>query len=207
MQVLWSPPDGKVTGVSKEALEILNKTGSRGQEGWVCQHLGVTEAVKMNLPEAIHYLTESINIHGKWWICLKDEHKLSLDDQTITSCRMLCLLQITLNKPSDALCTLDQGRARGLVDLLSTKYWIQKIGNTRALNLGGIRELFTAQRNWLPFLGTPTGTIMFWFVNKGGEISLSLFCFLMRSILHSRDCAQCEDSKLVACYERSNCRL
>ena len=201
----------------KKALEISNETGLRGHKGWVCQHLGVTHAAKMNLPEAIHYLTESISIHEKLRAGLKDEHKLSLDDQTVISYRTLCFLQIALNKSYDALCTLEQERARGLVDLLSTKYCIQEIGNTRALTLSSIRKLFTTQRTNFLFLGTPMGTIMLWFVISGGEISFFRFhgrdCNgndledhlneLMRSILQSLDCVQCEDRTLAACYETS----
>lgn len=94
----------------------MNEIGSKRHERWVCQHLGVTHTVRMNLPEANHCSTESIKIHEKMRVGLKDEHKLSLDDQIITSYRMLCFLQIALNKPSDALCALEQGSARSLVD-------------------------------------------------------------------------------------------
>ena len=155
----------------KKGLKILKESRSRRHELWVNQHLGATHAVKMNFPEAIHYLTESINIHEKMRAGLKDEHKLSLYDEKITSYRMLCLLQIALNKPSDARCTLEQGRPRGLVDLLLTKYCIQEVSNGRALNLSALRKFFTTQRTNVLFLGTPMRTIMLWFVNKGGKIS------------------------------------
>lgn len=122
--------------------------------------MATTHAAEGNLPEAVHYLTESINIHEKMRAGLKDEHKLSLDDETISSYRMLCFLQIALNKPYDALCTLEQGRARGLADLLLTKYCMQEVCNARALNLSAMRELFSTQRTNVLFLGTPMGTIM-----------------------------------------------
>ena len=197
----------------KKALKISKESGSRRHEFWVNQNLGATHSEKMNLPEAIHYLTESINIHKKMRAGLKDKHKLSLDDENITNYRMVCFLQIAINKPFEALCTLEQGRARGLVDLLSAKYCIQEVSNARALNLNAIRKLFTAQRTNVLFLST----IMLWFVNKDGKISFTRFDDtdsngndlehhfkeLMGSILHSLDGVQCEDRSFTACYETS----
>ena len=201
----------------RKAYELLKESGSRRNERFVSQHLGATHAANMNVPEAIHYLTESINVHDEMRAGLKDEHKLSLDDKNIVSYRMLSFLQIAINKPSDALCTLEQGRARGLVDLLSAKYCIQKVSSAKALNLSAIRKLFNTQRTNFLFLGTPLGTIMLWFVNKDGKISFTPFGEtdsngndlehhlkeLMRSILHSLDGVQCEDRSFTACYEPS----
>jgi len=201
----------------EKALKILKEIGSRRRERWVCHHLGGTHLAKTNLPEAIHCLTESINIHEKLRAGLKDRHKLSLDNENISAYRMLSFVQIGLNKPSDALCTLEQGRARGLVDLLFTKYCIQEVSNARALNLSAIRKLFTTQRTNFLFFGTPMGTIMLWFVNKGGKISFTHFDEtdsngndlehhlkeLIGSILHSLDGVQCEDRSFQACYETS----
>ena len=203
----------KALEYQEKALEILKEIGSPRHELEVCQHLGATHAAKVNLPEAIRYLTKSINIHEKMRAGLKDEHKLSLDDGTIACYRMVCFLQVALNKPSDALCTLEQGRARGLVDLLRTKYCIQEVSNARALNSRTIRKLFTKQRTNFLFLCTP----MLWFVNKGGKISFTGFDQtdsnendledhlkeLIGSILHSLDGVQCEDRSFTACYETS----
>ena len=202
----------------KKALEILTEIGSRASERWVCQHLATTYLARKNFPEAIHFLTESINIHEKMRAGLKDEHKLSLDDGNISSYRVLCFLQIALNKPADALCSLEKGRARGLVDLLRTKYCIQEIGNERALNLSAMRRLFITQRTNFLFLGTPVGTIMLWFVNKDGKVSFTGFDKtdsngrnlehhlneLIRSILLSLDGVQCEDRSFAVCYEISS---
>jgi len=201
----------------EKALKILKEIGSRQGERWVCHHLGTTHLAKKNLPDAIRCLTESINMHGKLRAGLVDEHKLSLDDQSNYTYRLLCFLQIAVNQPSNALCTLEQGKARGLLDLLSTKYCIQEVSNARALNLSAIRKLFTRQRTNVLYLGTPMGTIMLWFVNKGGKISFSHFHRrdsngydledhlneLMESILHSLDRVQCEDRSFTACYETS----
>lgn len=201
----------------KKALKIFKETGSVQGECRVCYHLATSHFAKKNFPEAIHCLTESINIHEKLREGLKDEHKLSLDDETISSYRTLGFLQVALNKPSDALCTLEQGRARGLVDLLSRKYCIQEVSNLRALNLRALKELFTTQRTTFLFVGTPLGTIMLWFVNKAGKISFTRFCEtdsngndlehylkeLIASILDCLDGVQCEDRSFTVCYETS----
>jgi len=201
----------------KKAVELLKESGSRRNEHYISKHLGASHAVKMNFPEAIHYLTESINIHDEMRAGLKDEHKMSLDDQNIHSYRLLVFVQIAINKPSDALCTLEQGRARGLLDLLSAKYGIQDVSNVRALNLSAIRKLFTTQRTNFLFLGTQMRIIMLWFVNKGGKIFFIPFAEtdsngndlqdqlkeLMGGILHSLVGVQCEDRSFTACYKTS----
>ena len=78
------------------------------------------------------------------------------------------------------------------------------------------------QRTNFIFLGTLIGTITLWFLNKGGETSFFRFherdCNgndledhlneLMRSILQSLDCVQCDDRTLAACWKNvvADCR-
>ena len=90
---------------------------------------------------------------------LADEHKLLLDDQNVSSYKSLCFLQIKLGKKHDALCIAEQGRARGLVDLLSAKYGTENASGWGALNLNAIKELVpntkqicsTWQLSWDPY--------------------------------------------------------
>ncbi|KAL9988976.1 hypothetical protein ACROYT_G003475 [Oculina patagonica] len=201
----------------EKALRIMKEVGSKEGERYVNKHLGSSYAAKKNLPKAIFHLMESINRHEKMRVRLKDEHKLSLDDENISSYRMLCFQLVALGKPHDALCTVEQGRARGLVDLLSMRYGIQEVSDARTLNLSAMRELFTRQRTNSLILGTPLGTLMLWFVNKDGKISFTGFNDtdsngndledqlkeLIESIAHSLRGIQCEDRSLDAWYETS----
>ncbi|XP_078362909.1 tetratricopeptide repeat protein 28-like [Oculina patagonica] len=201
----------------KKALKIMKEIGSTPGESYVNQYLGATHSAYWNLSEAVHRFTDSINSHEKMRSRLKDEHKLSLDDDNISSYRMLCLLLVALDKPDDALCAVEQGRARGLVDLLSMRYGIQEVSDARTLNLSTMRELFTRQRTNFLILGTPLGTIMLWFVSKDGKISFISLNYrdsngkdleqhlkeLIESISHSLQGIQCEDRSLDAWYETS----
>ena len=199
----------------KEALKIMKEVGSIDGELFVRQSLSASHTAEKNLPKAIHHLKESINCHEKMRARLIDEHKLSLDEQNSASYRILCFLLTALNKTSDALCTLEQGRARGLVDLLSMRYGIQEVGNARTLNLSAMRDFFTRQRTNFLCLGTPLREIMLWFVNKDGEIFFTNFYYtdsssndlehhlkeLIVSISQSLQGVQCEDRSLDSCYE------
>ncbi|KAL9988978.1 hypothetical protein ACROYT_G003477 [Oculina patagonica] len=201
----------------EKALTIMKEIGSKEGERFVNQHLGSSYAAKKNHPKAIFHLLESIERHEKMRARLKDEHKLSLDDENISSYRMLCFQLVALGKPHDALCTVEQGRARGLVDLLSMRYGIQEVSNATTLNLIAMRELFTRQRTNSLILGTPLGTLMLWFVNTDGKISFTGFNDtnsngndledqlkeLIESIAHSLQGIQCEDRSLDAWYETS----
>ncbi|KAL9988979.1 hypothetical protein ACROYT_G003480 [Oculina patagonica] len=201
----------------KEALKILQEVGSLKGERFVHQSLGATHFSEANLPKAIHHLNESINCHEKMRARLMDEHKVSLDDQNSCSYRMLCFQLVVSGKPHDALCTLEQGRARGLVDLLSMRYGIQEVSDAMTLNLSAMRELFTRQRTNFLFLGIPLRKIMLWFVDKDGKISFTDLNDtnyngndfednleeLIESITHSLEGIQCEDRSLDAWYETS----
>ncbi len=201
----------------KEALKILQEVGSLEGEHFVHQSLGATPFGEANLPKAIHHLNESIKCHEKMRARLIDENKLSLDDQNALSYSVMCFLLTALKETSDALCTLEQGRARGLVDLLSMRYGIQEVCNAMTLNLSAMRELFTRQRTNFLILGTLLGTIMLWFVSKDGKISFISLNYtdfngkdleqhlkeLIESISHSLQGIQCEDRSLDAWYETS----
>ncbi|XP_078345327.1 uncharacterized protein LOC144630845 [Oculina patagonica] len=201
----------------EKALKIMKEVGSKEGERYVNQHLGSSYAAKKNLPKAIFHLMESIDRHEKMRVRLKDEHKLSLDDENISSYRMLCFQLVALGKPHDALCTVEQGRARGLVDLLSMTYGIQEVSNAKALCLSAMRDFFIRQRTNFLFLGTPLGTMMLWFVNKDGMIFFTGFNGtnsngndledhleeLIESITHSLQGIQCEDRSLDAWYGTS----
>ena len=207
----------KALEYQEKALTIIKEIGSIEGERSISQHLGATHLAKWNLLEAGHYFKDSINSHEKIRARLKDEHKLSLDDENISSYNMLCFLLALRDKPYDSLCVAEQGRARGLVDLLSTKYSIQETSAEKALNLSAMRDLFTRQRTNFLFLGTPLGTIMRWFVNKKGEIFFISFNKtdsngndlehhlneLIGRISHSLQGVRCEDRSLDTCYEIS----
>ena len=119
----------------------MKELGLRDGERWVNQSLGISLVKRNNLPEAVQCFSESIRCHEEMRAHLADEHKLLLDDQNVSSYKSLCFLQIKLGKQHDALCIAEQGRARGLVDLLSAKYGTENASGWGALNLNAIKEL------------------------------------------------------------------
>ena len=72
--------------------------------------------------------------------------------------KVFAFLQIKLGKQHDALCIAEQGRARGLVDLLSAKYGIENASGSRALNLNAIKELVPEHQADMLLLGNSART-------------------------------------------------
>ena len=155
----------------KRALQIMKELGLRDGERWVNQSLGISLVKRNNLPEAVQCFSESIRCHEEMRAYLADEHKLLLDDQNVSSYKSLCFLQIKLSKQHDALCIAEQGRARGLVDLLSAKYGTENASGSRALNLNAIIELVTEHQADMLYLATQLGPISIWFLKKDRRIS------------------------------------
>ncbi|XP_022808594.1 tetratricopeptide repeat protein 28-like [Stylophora pistillata] len=198
----------------KKALQIMKEVGSRDGERVVNQSLSASFAAKNNHPEAVYCLSENIRCHEEMRAHLADEHKLSLDDQNIISYKILCLLQIKRGNQNEALCIAEQGRARGLVDLLSAKYGVEEVSGSRALNLNAMKELVTMQQSDMLYLATQLGPLSIWFLKKDGRITFfgssktdshgddlaDKLEELTRSILHLLDNVDCEDRSLAAWY-------
>ena len=198
----------------KRALQIMKELGLRDGERWVNQSLGISLVKRNNLPEVVQCFSESIRCHEEMRAYLADKHKLLLDDQNVSSYKSLCFLQIKLGKQHDALCIAEQGRARGLVDLLSAKYGIENASGSRALNLNAIKELVTKHQADMLYLATQLGPISIWFLKKDRRISFyesawtdppgdnleNILEELTKTILHSLDNVDCEDRSLAECY-------
>ena len=192
----------------------MKELGLRDGERWVNQSLGISLVKRNNLPEAVQCFSESIRCHEEMRAHLADEHKLLLDDQNVSSYKSLCFLQIKLGKQHDALCIAEQGRARGLVDLLSAKYGTENASGSRALSLNAIKELVPEHQADMLYLATQLGPISIWFLKKDGRISFydsawtdppgdnleNILEELTKTILHSLDNVDCEDRSLVECY-------
>ena len=192
----------------------MKELGLRDGERWVNQSLGISLVKRNNLPEAVQCFSESIRCHEEMRAHLADEDKLLLDDQNVSSYKSLCFLQIKLGKQHDALCIAEQGRARGLVDLLSAKYGTENASGSRALNLNAIKELVPEHQADMLYLASQLGPISIWFLKKDGRISFyesawtdspgdnleNILEELTKTILHSLDNVDCEDRSLAERY-------
>ncbi|KAJ7360324.1 hypothetical protein OS493_016955 [Desmophyllum pertusum] len=140
---------------------------------------------------------------------LKDEtHKLSLDGQDFSCYKTLSWLLLRQGKFNDALFTLELGRGRALVDLISQKYGIQGTPETSEVT----------SKKELSFIAMLQNIIALWFVDKSGNIKFKVGLEIelpqekksyvaedfgvdfSRSVLEDQE-VQCENRSLSALYE------
>ena len=204
----------KSEGHLQRALKITRETGSKSGEEEVLFWLGSYSANHGECKKAREYLYESIACTEKCRERLEDKHKLSLDHRTFLNYTALYTLLIIHGNFSEALCTAERGRARALVDLMSTNYGINKKHCFGEIYVAELTSLSIESKNTIIFLAVANGVIFFWIVGEGGKIIFKLserdksftdfFKLsreqLMKALFHG-GAGQCEDRSLCAYYK------
>ena len=164
----------KAINYLERGLEIFKETGSKGKEHLVLYGLAMSHFHEKSFSKASDYFFGSIKGHESVRKSLKDEDKLSLDDQSISFYKGLTLMLISLGKVDDALCTAERGRARALVDLIFSNFGIQEINKTNEFTLSSLASLLEKQRSDFLFMGIITKQIYLWFMEKSGKINFKI---------------------------------
>ena len=158
----------------ERGLEIFQETGSKGREHLVLYGLAMSHFQEKSFSKASDYFFGSIEGHEKLRKSLKDEDKLSLDDQSIPFYKGLTEMLIFLGKVDDALCTAERGRARALVDLLFSNFGIKEVDKTSEFTLSSLASLLEKQRSDFLFISIITKQINLWFMEKSGKINFKI---------------------------------
>lgn len=158
----------------ERGLAIFKETGFKGKEHLVLYGLAMSHFHEKRFSKASDYFFGSIQGHENVRKSLKDEDKLSLDDQSISFYKGLTLMLISLGKIDDALCTAERGRARALLDLLFSNFGIQEINKTNEFTLSSLANLLEKQRSDFLFMGIISKQIYLWFMEKGGKINFKI---------------------------------
>ena len=158
----------------ERGLEIFQETGSKGREHLVLYGLAMSHFQEKSFSKASDYFFGSIEGHEKLRKSLKDEDKLSLDDQSIPFYKGLTEMLIFLGKVDDALCTAERGRARALVDLLFSNFGIKEVDKTSEFTLSSFVNLLEKQRCDFLFISIITKQINLWFMEKSGKINFKI---------------------------------
>ena len=198
------------------ALEIVKETGVRNEEKFiVLENLGLAYASKKDFAQACDFLLEAIKHHQSTRTSLKDEpDKLSLDSHNFSCFKILSWLLLSQGKVSDALFSLELGRGRALVDLISKIYGIQTAVGATEETSTSLQKLFHQQKTNFLFIARLQDIIALWFVDKSGNIKFKqVSCEkrkkvdvakdgfgLDRYVLEGQE-VQCEDRSLSAFYE------
>ena len=104
-----------------EALAIRKQVGDRLGEGITLNNIGSYFLYKGNFTEAEKILRKGIQVWNSLRPDLKDQDKISIFDQQVTTYRSLQQALIAQNKNNDALEISEQSRARAFTELLASK--------------------------------------------------------------------------------------
>ena len=160
----------------EKALRIFRENGNKGDVRSPLVNLGFLHAVGFQgYQRATDYFAESIKSHQMIWGTLADELKLCIDDMSynIFPQKMLCFLLVAQGKAEAALCCLEQGRARALVDLMITKYGIHKV-KTKEEGVTIERSRFKKRKSDFLFLAKFARCVYIWFVSRSGHMHFKI---------------------------------
>ena len=156
----------------EKALAIFRENGNKGDVSGPLVNLGLIHAVEFqSFQRATDFFSESIKSHQMIRGTLADELKLCLDDNLHNkiSQKMLCCLLVAQGKNEDALCSLEQGRARALVDLMTTMYGINEEGS-QEVNKTILRRFFEKKESNFLCLTKLSRCVYIWFVTRSGKM-------------------------------------
>ena len=201
-----------------KALEIIKEIGMRNQTKLiVLEMLGLAYASEQEFSKACDSLLEGVKHHQSTRSSLKDEaNVLSFDSQNLTCFKRLSWLFLCQGKVNDALFTLELGRGRALVDLISKKYGIQKAATAIEATSSSLQKFFQQQKRNFLFIAMLQGIFALWLIDKRGNIKFKRGlktvisqgekvdeaedgCEVDRSFLEEEE-LQCEDRSLSALY-------
>ena len=201
-----------------KALEIIKEIGMGNQTKFlVLEKLGLAYASKQEFSKACDSLLEGVKHHQSTRSSLKDEtNVLSFDSQNLTCFKSLSWLFLCQGKVNDALFTLELGRGRALVDLISKKYGIQKAATAIEATSSSLQKFFQQQKRNFLFIAMLQGIFALWFIDKRGNIKFKrglkkaisrgekvddaeAGCEVDRSFLEDEE-LQCEDRSLSSLY-------
>ena len=206
---------------SNKALELEKEIGTEDQSQ-ICLRNTLSEIYSSqgNVSKACENLHESIKIHQRTRSSLKDETgKISLDGENCSCYKSLSWLLLREGSFNQALFTLELGRSRALVDLMSESYGIKRSLVHNEVTPNAFQTFFKEQQRNFLFIATfeMNSDFALWFVDKGGSVKFKLVKIDLETELFKESSAtkepemdassstlddpHCEDRSLALLYE------
>ena len=164
----------KAIWYQSKALELKKEIGMEDQSQiYLRNTLGEVYSSEGNFSKACENLHESIKIHKRTRSFLKDEtDKISLDGVNCSCYTSLSWLLLREGNFSQALFTLELGRSRALVDLMSESYGIKRSLVHNEVTPDALQNFFKEQQRNFLFIATfeMNSGFALWFVDKGGSV-------------------------------------
>ena len=211
----------KAIQYQSKALECRKEIGMKDQSQVYLQYiLGQLYSSQGNFSRACENLHQGIKIHQRTRSSLKDEtDKISLDGANCPCYKSLSWLLLRERNFNQALFTLELGRSRALVDLMSESYGIKRSLVHNEVTPDALQNFFKEQQRNFLFIATfeMNSDFALWFVDKGGSVKFKLVKIDLETELFKESSAtkepemdassstlddpHCEDRSLALLYE------
>ena len=191
----------------EKGLEVIEDIGVRKSERLILYKISLSHMSRVKFYSASDQLVGEIERHEISREPLTEEHKLQLDEQSLLLYKTLALRQIGCEDFADALLTLENSRARVLVELLNLKKDNNPgVSSTTLHSLNATFSFIAKHGENLLFIATLQDSICLWFINRLGnltfksyvvpedlKLNFSLINFLRTGSVHCEDRALASD--------------
>ena len=191
----------------EKGLEVIEDIGVKKSERLILFKINLSHMSRVKFYSASDQLVGEIERHEISREPLTEELKLQLDEQSLLLYKTLALRQIGCEDFADALLTLENSRARILVELLNLKKDKNPgVSSTTLHSLNATFSFIAKRGENLLFIATLQDSICLWFINRLGnltfksyvvpedlKLNFSLINFLRTGSVHCEDRALASD--------------
>ena len=130
----------------QQSLAIIKQVGNKTEEGTILSNIGAVYNTINKYPDAEKNLFAAINIWESLRGGLTDDQKVSIFETQASTYRYLQTVLIAQNKTIAALEVSERGRARALIELLSSKSNPNQQLNIKPPNIEQIKQIAQQQK-------------------------------------------------------------
>ena len=160
----------------EKGLEVIEDIGVRKSERLILYKISLSHMSRVKFYSTSDQLVEEIERHEISREPLTEELKLQLDEQSLLLYKTLALRQIACEDFADALLTLENSRARVLVELLNLKKDKKPgVSSTTLHSLNATFSFIAKRGENLLFIATLQDSICLWFINRLGNLTFKSY--------------------------------
>ncbi|XP_078350819.1 tetratricopeptide repeat protein 28-like [Oculina patagonica] len=153
----------------KQHLSFAKELGQREKEGFAYYSLGCDMEFSGALHEALDYYQSSVKVYNEVRSLLQSEDtwKITFRNACQHAYTALWSTLLLLEKPDEALCVAEQGRAQALMDLLKLQYDAELLTSGTIQPTVTISDISNNRSTQIVFLALKGKTINLWVLCKG----------------------------------------
>ncbi|KAL9954591.1 hypothetical protein ACROYT_G042153 [Oculina patagonica] len=153
----------------KQQHSIAKELGQREKEGLACYSLGCDLKLSGALHEALDYYRSSVKVYNELRSLLQSEDtwKITFRNACQHAYTALWSTLLLLEKPGEALCVAEQGRAQALMDLMKLQYGSELLAPGTIQPTVTISDISNNKSTQLVFLALERKMINLWVLCKG----------------------------------------